>query len=260
MEEALKSWFHAPEFLFAKHSLLSLPWASVAPNAERLGANSSLLSPPLGGFIRAKGFLLSLPSESFALTTGCLGPGSGTAVAPLTPSVGFLVHRSWVHRVSVGKYGHRCGTIQVHLYCGLRCTCISAHLDCSSDYDYVNFERSQEALDALTPSSTNCLILIGIDANAVVGSSVQAGDYDGIRDNGREVGVSYIGDCTSGARNEAGERLLTWLRSRGLAISSTFKCKSETFLTRFPDEHEHFTHILPQQIDFIISDITTHCS
>ena len=179
----------------------------------------------------------------------CYYNGHGLIIFPpkaAAPAVGFLVHRSWVPYVSVGSFGHRCGCLKVYLDCGLAVTCISGH--CEASPDMADFERCLEALDVLIPGPKGGPVLIGIDANAVLG----------IDSVGQDDRFEVLGPCRVGVADARGRLLSSWLSCRGLVASSTFSCQSESFETRIPDEHEFFSDILPSQIDYIISDYTTH--
>ena len=175
--------------------------------------------------------------------------GHGLVVCPPkpgAPAVGFLIHRSWIPYVSVGAFGHRCGCLKVHLDCGLTVTCISGH--CGASADMEDFERCLEALDALIPGPHRGPILIGIDANAILGSDI----------GGEDDRFEVPGPCRAGVANAHGRFLSSWLCCRGLVASSTFSCDAGSFETRIPDDHDFFSDYLPSQIDYIISDNTTH--
>ena len=91
------------------------------------------------------------------------------------PSVGFLVHRSWVPHISVGQAGHRCGVLKVHLDCGLWITCVTGHLDGSGSIE--DFEGCVDSLDSLVPRGVRGPVLLGIDANAVLGTDAVGHDH-----------------------------------------------------------------------------------
>ena len=113
-----------------------------------------------------------------------------------------------------------------------------------------DFDRCLNAVDDLLPARDSAAVFLGLDANSVLGcDELEPYELD-----------ICLGPCRSGCRDARGVIFAQWLHQRALSASSTFKCSSngDTYFTRFPDDHAQFEFVSPRQLDYIITDQTTH--
>ena len=115
--------------------------------------------------------------------------------------------------------------------------CISAHLPHSGKSDD-EYAAALEALDFIISKarSKKSIVLIGVDANAVIGQMLE-------HDDRRNIGRWGIGD-----RNVRGESFVAWLRMSRLAAANTRFQKSHDRLWT----QQQWSTRAKRQIDYVL--------